>query len=47
MILGTAGVALPLRVGPTRAAVIGGLNARIVGWTLTSDCVLAVWRRSG
>jgi hypothetical protein len=23
------------------------LNARIVGWTLTSDCVLAVWRRSG
>ena len=35
------------RVGPTRVAVIRGLNARIVGWTLTSDCVLAVWRRSG
>ena len=24
-----------------------GLHARIVGWTLTSACVLAVWRRSG
>jgi hypothetical protein len=35
------------RVGPTRVAVIRDLNARIVGWTLTSDCVLAVWRRSG
>jgi hypothetical protein len=29
------------------AAVTRGLNARIVGWTLTNDCVLAVWRRSG
>jgi hypothetical protein len=40
---GNPGVALPSRVGPTRVAV----NARIVGWTLTSDFVLAVWRRSG
>jgi hypothetical protein len=30
-----------------KAAVIRGLNARIVGWMLTSACVLAVWRRSG
>jgi hypothetical protein len=35
------------RVGPTRVAVIRCLNARIVEWTLTSNCVLAVWRRSG
>ena len=35
------------RVGPMKAAVIRGLNARIVGWMLTSSCVLAVWRRSG
>jgi hypothetical protein len=48
MILGTAGVALPLELALlARVAVIRGLNARIVGWTLTSDCVLAVWRRSG
>jgi hypothetical protein len=31
----------------SRAAVIRDLNARMLGWTLTSDCVLAVWRRSG
>lgn len=35
------------RVGPMKAAVIRSLNARIVGWTLTSTCVLAVWRRRG
>ena len=33
--------------GSTRVVVIRGLHARIVGWTLTSDYVLAVWQRSG
>jgi hypothetical protein len=46
MILGKAEEARPPEL-PPEAAVICGLNARIVGWTLTSDCVLAVWRRSG
>ena len=31
----------------TQVAVIRGLRARILGWTLRSACVLAVWRRSG
>jgi hypothetical protein len=47
MILGTAEEARPLELALLGAAAIRGLNATIVGWTLTNDCVLAVWRRSG